>query len=339
MAARLLAFNIEYGAQGYALERAAAVIREARADVAAIAEAKTEAGENSADRLAALLGWHGTPVLVNGSAVISRWPVRAAGEAAARVAPPGRPAFYVVSAHFDDYPYQPFQAEEIPYCLDEAQCQRPLADGLALVGAAQQARGAAVARVAAQARRLARRAPVAILGDFNEPSHLDWTARAAAAGRVPRPVDFPASRLLYGAGFVDAYRSAHPDEVADPGTTWPVGDPGYPFRPDRIDFIYVRTGDRVVSCEPVAGSPSDHRAVVAEVVFGGARDGPAPALAAGPGLPVVALLAAALLTLILIATALLFGAWRRVRAKNTGRALSRPGVPLAGGWCSRTAGR
>lgn len=310
---RLLTFNIEYGAQAYPLERAVAVVREARADVAAIAEAVTDGGVDTAARLAAALGWHHLAFPANSSAVISRWPLRAVPGAALVSPPGGAPEFYVVSAHFDDYPYQPFQAEGTPYCYDA--CQRDLksAPPVALARAAEKARGEQVAAVAALARRLAGKAPVAILGDFNEPSHLDWTPRAVQSGLAPRAVEFPASRRLYAAGFVDAYRAAHPDEVAAPGHTWPARDPGYPGRADRIDFVYVRAGDRVLGCEPLALSPSDHRAVVAEVEFarsgGGGRRPRGGSLgfvggALGGSLLPAVLLAALVLLVVLVAVAI-----------------------------------
>ncbi len=115
-----------------------------------------------------------------------------------------------------------------------------------------------------------------IAGDFNEPSHLDWTARAAAAGRCPTRVLFPVSRRLHKAGLVDTFRAAHRDELKEPGITWPANEPGYPHRADRIDFVYVSAGCRVLSCD-VVHTPSDHSAVLAVIDLdtksGGATNG------------------------------------------------------------------
>jgi exonuclease III len=122
---------------------------------------------------------------------------------------------------------------------------------------------------------------VVICGDFNEPSHLDWTQSAAEAGMHPLAVNFPASRKLAEAGYIDAYRTFWPDEVSHPGFTWSpltkMDDPE--DHPDRIDFIYFRSANlRLVSVEVVGESaahadivvdrwPSDHRAVRALVKF------------------------------------------------------------------------
>lgn len=136
---------------------------------------------------------------------------------------------------------------------------------------------------------------IVLTGDFNEPSHLDWTARAAKDGTdrwvknttgipLPFPIRWTGSRLLADAGLRDAYRTALPDEVRHPGNTW---TPPYPEntqgrRPygeqllDRIDMIYfagpglrVRTAAVIGESQDVAEItydgrwPSDHRAVLA----------------------------------------------------------------------------
>ena len=119
--------------------------------------------------------------------------------------------------------------------------------------------------------------PVFLTGDFNEPSSLDWTARAAAAGRCPVAVEYPSTLAVMQAGMRDAYRTAHPDELAHPGHTWtPTTRPDDPKdRHDRIDFVFLAgTSVSVKHCAVVGESsryaglvvqpyPSDHRAVVA----------------------------------------------------------------------------
>ena len=120
---------------------------------------------------------------------------------------------------------------------------------------------------------------VVVTGDFNEPSALDWTEAAVAAGQKPVAVDWPFTRALMDAGFTDAYRAVHPDPVARPAYTW---TPMYPEEaeddhPDRIDFVMVRgaeVGDAWIVGETgprtdlaVDPWPSDHRAVMAELRF------------------------------------------------------------------------
>jgi endonuclease/exonuclease/phosphatase family metal-dependent hydrolase len=111
--------------------------------------------------------------------------------------------------------------------------------------------------------------PVLVGGDFNSGSHLDWTKAAASqANHHGLVVDWPVSRAMAEAGFVDSYRAAHPDPVASPGTTW---SPEFPeSHQDRIDYVYSR-GDnwrvldaRVLSEHP-RGWPSDHAATFASM--------------------------------------------------------------------------
>jgi len=118
--------------------------------------------------------------------------------------------------------------------------------------------------------------PVFVTGDFNEPSHLDWTPRAAAAGLHKLAIQWPASSLFAGAGLRDSYRVAFPDEVKNPGYTW-TPKPAKREVHDRIDFVMFHPGARRVTVKKVeivgekAGAadivfknyPSDHRAVLA----------------------------------------------------------------------------
>lgn len=92
---------------------------------------------------------------------------------------------------------------------------------------------------------------VIIGGDFNEPSHRDWTSDTAHLydhhGAV---VPWPATMALEGEGFVDAYRERYPDVLTHPGFTYPsdnaaVAPERLTWAPeaderDRIDYIFVR---------------------------------------------------------------------------------------------------
>jgi endonuclease/exonuclease/phosphatase family metal-dependent hydrolase len=182
----------------------------------------------------------------------------------------------VFNVHLADFPYQPYQLTNIEYgdapmLLDEASA----------IAAAAEARGPAVELILDVVAQLADIDLVVICGDFNEPSHLDWTERAARAGRHPLKVAFPTSATLANAGFIDGYRSFRPDEVADPGFTYTplaaIDDENEHH--DRIDFVYLK-GDNVgVTSAAVAGEspatsdivvtpwPSDHRAVVVSLRF------------------------------------------------------------------------
>jgi hypothetical protein len=127
-------------------------------------------------------------------------------------------------------------------------------------------------------RLAARGIPVFLTGDFNSPSHLDWTCAVAdVRADVPYPVRWPASEALADAGFVDSYRSVHPDPVADPGFTWTPGVPEGRAQDvfDRIDWVLSagpaaavssrlvgETGNPQVDVATPGRFPTDHRGVV-----------------------------------------------------------------------------
>ena len=123
---------------------------------------------------------------------------------------------------------------------------------------------------------------VLLCGDFNEPSHLDWTLASAREGRhFGLEMAWPSSKRVTDFGMKDAYRAVFPDVCRHPGYTWTsvpglgVGgsDRAEDEVHDRIDFVYHagpgldpisasivgennRNADLVVS-----PFPSDHRAV------------------------------------------------------------------------------
>ena len=95
--------------------------------------------------------------------------------------------------------------------------------------------------------------PVILMGDFNEPSWLDWTHKTRNL-YDHNGVEFkwPTTEKLFKQGFTDVYRSFYPDESIHPGFTWPAfieGHPSTSWSPladerDRIDYIFFK-GDQI----------------------------------------------------------------------------------------------
>ena len=265
---RVMTFNTLYGGtkRGQPLSQTAQVITKAQADVVGLQEAG-----DSAEKLAEMLGWH---VARQGwGAILSRYEIVAALPDGVRLRLDSGHELYVFNVHLPAAPYQPYQLLGIPY--KDAPFIETEREAIA---SAEGARGDQIADVLAQIADLPDAdIPVMVTGDFNEPSHLDWTDAAARAGLHPIKVAYPASRALAAVGFTDAWRAAFPDEVAEPGFTWtPVSAPDDPEdHPDRIDFIYFRGADVVLREVKIVGEnrenadivvspyPSDHRAVVA----------------------------------------------------------------------------
>jgi endonuclease/exonuclease/phosphatase family metal-dependent hydrolase len=273
--------------EGRPIDETVAVLRATDADLAGLQEMRAESstcsatdcppGERSvAGPLAAALGLHvheqsGPEEVVWACAILSRLPIVATSPngLGAIVEVDGR-RLGVFNIHPTDYPYQPYQLLDIPYgeapFLDTAE---------EAVAAATATRAEALRLLREDLAWAAATEAQVIFGDFNEPSHRDWSERAAAAGRHPLAVQWPLVRALEADGFVDALRSVHPDEIAKPAYTWtPTTRPDDPAdHHDRIDFVLVRGAALTVEAAGVVGEqapeadlvvtpwPSDHRAV------------------------------------------------------------------------------
>jgi len=142
-------------------------------------------------------------------------------------------------------------------------------------------------------------APLLVGGDWNCPSHLDWTADTELVFRFRRDLDLPVSLAMADAGFEDAFRAVHPNPISAPGITWsPLyrGSSEEPETADRIDRLYTAPAGDAAALAPMhaftlplvyeEGSipqsrrafPSDHGALVVDLQWRPrAADGPARA--------------------------------------------------------------
>lgn len=283
---RVLSFNLWQGGDAgkQPLDRTIEVIKRSQADVVGLQETEGIApqGEPRPDRAAEIakrLGWH---YLAQGArrGIISRFEIVASTPKkwGVKLALPSGRRMYAFNVHLAHSPYQPYQLLRIPYggapfITTEAEAIR----------AAQESRGSQVVEMLGEVKAVASEgSPVVLTGDFNEPSHRDWTEAAAKDDCCPLKVEWPSTKAVEDAGFVDAYRSVHPDPVASRGWTWtPTTKASDPKdRHDRIDFVFVNGLDRLkVKAVQIIGEsqeaadvvvspyPSDHRAVVAELAL------------------------------------------------------------------------
>ena len=234
-------------------------IRRADPDVVGIEE-----GEHNACAIALALGWNCSARMQ----IVSRLPI---------IDPPGGNGVYLfvqtapgkvvamMNVHLPSDPYGPYlvrdggspeelQALETSVRLPAIQQQIAILPALLRAGI-----------------------PVFLTGDFNSPSHHDWTAAVAAVRpEVAFPFDWPVSRALANAGFRDGYRIVHPDPVAVPGFTWSPGGPETVSNDvwDRIDWV-LAAGNAIPVASTVVGEggfpdagitidpyPTDHRGVL-----------------------------------------------------------------------------
>lgn len=93
-------------------------------------------------------------------------------------------------------------------------------------------------------------------GDFNEASALDWTEETKDTfQRNGVAYQWDTTRTLLDAGYVDTYRTTHPDPAQAPGITWPVKQSYAPAdqsawmkggdERDRIDYIFFQPNERI----------------------------------------------------------------------------------------------
>jgi endonuclease/exonuclease/phosphatase family metal-dependent hydrolase len=279
MQLRVMSFNAWHGGKRVddGPRKIVEAIRAAHADIVGMQEAR-ECPRFVAEQL----GYHVLATEPQSVAILSRFPIveaypftkNDAGRGARiRVSEDPRIEVEVFVAHLDYDPYGPYQAifdrADLATIL-EVQRANQLAEMHDLLALMRPALGAAD------------RSPVFLLGDFNTPSHLDWTAatRERNGGYV---VDWPVSRAVEAVGLIDSFRAIHRDPVGVPGITWsPIDlrnvDRNAPEPLDRIDFVHFK-GSRVT---PVASEvfvvgepapipnhatnvwPSDHAAVVSE---------------------------------------------------------------------------
>lgn len=263
MQVRIMSFNILADGRKGTID----AIKIARPDIVGLQEVE----KATAERYAQELGWE-VAETIRGKSIITRYKIIKRYKMGVRIElSPGVEAL-VFNIHFRAKPYQPYQLLDIPY--GDAPFIKTEAQAIEW---AKKARGDQVEALLKEIGEVAGKdSPVFVTGDFNEPSHLDWTRAAADKGMHPIKVAYPTSTAMIDAGFIDAYRKVHPSEIKKPGYTWtPNTKPNNPKdHHDRIDFVYYRGKSVKPKSAQIVGEhkdtsdivmdpyPSDHRAVV-----------------------------------------------------------------------------
>lgn len=275
-------------------EKVLAVIRQVDPDLVLMQESYDIDGDENGDRptlgrwIASELGWHAHQAesphlcILSPSAFKATWfhdPWHGVG---ARIDDAKGRGFIAWSIWLDYRAYVTYALRDDPTMTDEAllaletEASGRFREVKALLGD--------VDRVSAEHPDL----PTLVGGDFNCPSHLDWTVDTTRMYRHRRNLDLPVSLAMYEDGFVDVFREVHPDPIQRPGITW---SPMFREKADgtvqafdRIDRLYLRNpsqGDWALV--PIAAKtlpegweddripvrkrvfPSDHGAVVLDL--------------------------------------------------------------------------
>jgi endonuclease/exonuclease/phosphatase family metal-dependent hydrolase len=276
---KVMTFNVWSGEETAAgRNKLAEIMQAGGADVIGVQELGNSAGLS----IAAALGFNYHRQSPGDIQVISRYPIvgQSPGNLGVRIELSPGQQVWLFNAHLSAYPYQPYDLRDGILPMNEA----------AVISAATAARGSEVTSyLNDMSAAMESGLPVFFTGDFNEPSHLDWTAATATA--TPRPfdlkVEYPTSKRIVDAGMTDSLRVVRPNVVNDHAYTW---TPGYPPPNldadevhDRIDIVYhAGLGATPVNAQTVGypdGSPStdiavpgynaDHRGVVVTYAISG----------------------------------------------------------------------
>ncbi|MBB1248618.1 endonuclease/exonuclease/phosphatase family protein [Rhizobium sp. G21] len=291
----VMSFNIWGGGvnAGKPIDETVAAIKAVDPDIIGIQETKPEpdpctaencvpTGKSVAADIAKALGYYYYDQSANNpaiwaNAILSRYPIGKAtkNDLGVEIVIEGK-RIMAYNIHLTDYPYQPYQLLNIEY--GAAPFLKTAEEAIA---AATATRGPAL-DLLEQDMKAADGADAAfVFGDFNEPSHHDWTEAAVKAGLQPMAVTYPSAERIESWGFTDLFRAAWPDVAAKPAFTWtPTSEPtAKDDHHDRIDYTLGRAKGLKVLEAGVVGEkkpeadivvtpwPADHRATMARVSF------------------------------------------------------------------------
>ncbi|MDH6266616.1 exodeoxyribonuclease-3 [Rhizobium sp. SG_E_25_P2] len=291
----VMSFNIWGGGvnAGKSVAETVAAIKAVNPDIVGIQETKPEpdpctaencvpTGKSVAAELAKALGYYyydqsATNPALWANAILSRYPIGKAtkNDLGVEIMINGK-RIMAYNIHLTDFPYQPYQLLNIEYGSAPF-----LKTGDEAVAAAKAARGPALDLLEQDMKAADGADAVFVFGDFNEPSHLDWTEAAVTAKLQPMVVAYPSAKRIESWGFVDLFRAAWPDVAAKPAFTWtPTSEPtAKDDHHDRIDYTLGRAKNLKVLKAGVVGEkapeadivvtpwPADHRATMARVSF------------------------------------------------------------------------
>jgi endonuclease/exonuclease/phosphatase family metal-dependent hydrolase len=289
---RVMTFNIWYGGEQVNFATVVEVVRKADADIVGVQEP-----DGNLARLAAAAGYAHIDPRRN---IMSRYPIFDSGSGVRTE--PGRAPYGIAaldSAHV--HAWVMVRPGEVVAVANTHLSSDPYGPEAVRDGASRDEVLALEARVRMTEARpllalgaLAQSGtPVFLTGDFNTPSHFDWTEamQRVRPDVIRYPIDWPVTRALADAGLRDSYREAHPDATARLGYTWTAGMPAPYVRPretiDRIDFVFTGGASQTQSSQvvgepggkgvdiPISPYPSDHRAVLSSFQV---TPAPAPAL-------------------------------------------------------------
>jgi endonuclease/exonuclease/phosphatase family metal-dependent hydrolase len=221
---RVMVWNVLHGANDVeqGAEKTLAIIRRVQPDIVLMQESYDIDGDRPrlGEWLAGELGWHQhqaeskhlcvlTPLKIDTTFFHHEWH----GVGAKLTDAQGR-SLLAWSTWIDWRSYITYELRDNPTISDE----ELLAAEHTRSNRVQQA-DAIIAHLA-ESGQLAADIPLLVGGDWNCPSHLDWTVDTARVYKNRRVLPLPVSTAMQQAGFTDTFRVVHPNPVQRPGITW-----------------------------------------------------------------------------------------------------------------------
>ena len=274
---KVMSFNIWLGG-GKSIGETGRVFAESKADVIGVQESTRDVS-NTAAHLADSLGWH-SYVYNESQTIVSKYPIvdTSANKHGVKIKIDEKHFIWMFNVHLMYCPYQPYQLNGIEYCggpiLQTA--EEAIASAIATRGKMVDSTVADILEVRKEGF------PIFLTGDFNEPSCLDWTAKAVEAGLCKIAVEWPSTKAFIDkGGLKDSYRALYTDEVKTPGHTWTTLPETTAYKEvfDRIDFVLFSGENTKVKSSQIVGEessksdigfknyPSDHRAVLSTFIL------------------------------------------------------------------------
>jgi exonuclease III len=149
----------------------------------------------------------------------------------------------IVNVHLDDEPYIPYSLKGIKYPNTPLNITN-ISDAVDLSFATKRD----VVQNIMNNKNIIN-SPTIIMGDFNEPSHLDY-----------KYIKWKTSKYIMNRGFIDAARYLYKNAVKYPLHTVDLYDKG--FSPERIDIMYCNNGLKPVKFTNIYNKMSDHIPIV-----------------------------------------------------------------------------
>ena len=169
------------------------------------------------------------------TAVLSRYPIEVVNEIQSKIFLTDSLYLNFFNIHLPAFPYQPYDIRDTLITTPSQ-----------AIFQAEQTRGIESTNLVelVDATKHLSNMPIIVVGDFNEPSHLDWVIGAENPINFQIPgdsdefvVEWPTSKKMLDLSLIDTYREIYLDPINYPGYTW---TPFFNINEvhDRIDYIY-----------------------------------------------------------------------------------------------------